>query len=62
MVWLPVIFVCLNSGACFFIYDETQVSEKVCQKVISEAGEKLTKQPELDGWKGACIPIKHKMI
>ena len=57
MVWLPIIFVCLNSGQCQFIYDDPQVSEKACMKEVSEMGAKATKFPDVDGWKGTCVPI-----
>jgi hypothetical protein len=58
MVWLPVIFVCLNSGACFFVHDTTQISEKACAKEVAEMGAKVIKHPDVEGWKGTCIPIK----
>lgn len=57
MVWLPILFVCLNSGNCQFIYDEPQVSEKACIKEVNNMGAKADKHPEVQGWKGTCVPV-----
>jgi hypothetical protein len=62
MGWLPVLFVCLNTGSCFFIYDDAEPTEKACQKIIAETAEQLVKEELLADWKGSCIPVKPKMI
>ena len=57
MFWVPVLFVCLNSGECHFIYDKPEVSEKSCVKAVAEGGSKVEKFPNVQGWKGTCIPV-----
>ena len=57
MFWIPVLFVCLNSGECHFIYDKPEVAEKACIKAVSDGGAKVEKFPNVQGWKGTCIPV-----
>ena len=46
MFWVPVLFVCLNSGECQFIYDKPEVSEKACVKAVAEGGSKIENDGE----------------
>jgi hypothetical protein len=57
MLWVPVVFVCLLSGDCHFVYEEPEVSEIACVKVVKEVGSEFAEHPVVDGWKGTCIPV-----
>lgn len=32
--WMPVIFVCLNSGSCTVAYDDPYMTERDCEKAL----------------------------
>jgi hypothetical protein len=62
MVWLPIVFVCLNSGQCAFVYETAQVDEQRCLKLVKEMGTDADKSPAVEGWYGSCVPVKFQEV
>lgn len=57
MFWVPIIFACLSTGECGFLYDTPHVTEKACLKEAAQMGEQVKKNPNIQAWKGTCIPV-----
>jgi hypothetical protein len=60
-VWLPVLFVCLNSGECNFYSGDISVSIAQCatQNAIAERTVKAGKN--VNAYQITCIEIKPKV-
>jgi hypothetical protein len=62
MLWIPVVFVCLTSGQCDFIYESAELKESACIVEAKAMGKELDKFPQVDSWKATCIPVEGKKI
>ena len=59
-VWLPVLFVCLNTGACEFYSGTLSVSVAQCESQNAEVKQALSLRPNISAYQISCIKVKPK--
>jgi len=62
MSWLPVMFLCLTSGDCGFVYEKATASELACVQAVTKMASNYEKIPNFKGLSATCIPLKYQAI
>ena len=57
MTWVPIIYLCLSSGACGFIQGNPTYTEGGCQEQLDQASVRMNQDPQVAVFDITCVRV-----